>query len=285
MAAPPLGTKRLRRLRTLLSALVAEAGQRVCVRSKGLRRAEVRRKGPGDFVTAVDLEVERWLRSELAAILPEAGFLGEETSSAGLGQGLVWCVDPIDGTSNFAHGLSHYAVAIALLHRRRPVVAAVWIAPQGEVLAAAHGCGALRNGRVLRTPAGRSDDSAIHGAQWFRGSGDLRFLAALQSGGARVRTFGSTVVQLMDVACGRLDANVQQQGRIWDIAAAGLVLVEAGGKFTDWGGKPVFPFPSLQVEHTATLAASAPVHRSLRAAFARAGLAVGKSFRRSNTRH
>ena len=285
MAARALGPTRLRRLRSQLCDLVAEAGRRVRARSSGLRRADVRRKGPGDFVTAVDLAIERWLRSELGAMLPGAGFLGEETTSAGLEQGLVWCVDPIDGTSNFAHGLTQYAVAIALLHRRRPVVAAVWVAPQGDVLAAAAGCGATRNGRVLRIPVGRADDAAIHGAQWFRGTGDLRFLAALQADGARIRTFGSTVVQLMDVACGRLDANVQQQGRIWDVAAPGLILVEAGGKFTDWGGKPVFPFPSLQVEHTATLAASAPVHRALRSALAGAGLVEGKSFRRSNTRH
>ena len=246
------------------------------------RRGDVRRKGPGDFVTAVDLAAERWLRGRLADLVPGAGFLGEETPSSDLERGFVWCVDPIDGTSNYAHGLPQYAVAVALLERCRPVVASVWTAPEQALYAAARGLGATRNGRRLRIPAGRRDDAAIHGAQWFRGSEDLRFLGALQKHGARIRTFGSTVVQLMDVACGRLDANVQQQGRIWDLAAAGLVVEEAGGRFTDWGGKPVFPFPSLAVEHTASLAAPANVHRQVLAALAPLRSGRAKTFRPGN---
>lgn len=257
------GPARLRRLRKALARIVAEAADRVVRRRTTSRRSDVRRKGPGDFVTAVDLATERWLRTRLSALVPEAGFLGEETPASDLNHGLVWCVDPIDGTSNYAHGLPQFAVAVALLDRLRPVVAAVWTAPEAVVFSAARGLGALRNGRPLRVRSGRTADDAIHGAQWFRGGGDLRFLAALQTRGARIRTFGSTVVQVMDVACGRLDANVQQQGRIWDVAAPGLILIEAGGRFTDWAGRSVFPFPSLDVEHTATLAAPPNVHRRL----------------------
>lgn len=266
MPATTLGPTRLRALRARLARTVAGAAAMVASRRTASRRSDVRRKGPGDFVTAVDLAAERWLRDRLVALVPEAGFLGEETPSSDLERGLVWCVDPIDGTSNYAHGLPQYAVAVALLERRRPVVAAVWTAPDHALYAAARGLGATRNGRRLRTAAGHCDDGAIHGAQWFRGGDDLRFLAALQANGARIRTFGSTVVQLMDVACGRLDANVQQQGRIWDLAAAGLIVEEAGGRFTDWRGKAVFPFRSLAVVHTATLAAPPNVHRQLRAA-------------------
>ena len=91
----------------------------------------------------------------------------------------------------------------------------------------------------------------------------MGFVAALQSRGARVRTLGSTVVQLCDCAAGRLDANVQQQGRVWDFAAAGLIAIEAGLAFTDWRGAPVFPLHDLDVEHTATLAAPPVVHRQL----------------------
>ncbi len=284
MSAPPLGVSRLRRLRTQLEVIVAEAAEIVHRRRARTRRGEVRRKGPGDFVTAVDLAAERWLRDRLCALVPEAGFLGEETPSTDLDRGLVWCVDPIDGTSNFAHGLPMYAVAVALLERRRPVVAAVWTAPDGLLHSAARGLGASRRGRRIRIPDGRADDGAIHGAQWFRGNDDLRFLSALQARGARIRTFGSTVVQLVDVACGRLDANVQQQGRIWDLAAAGLIVEEAGGRFTDWHGRPVFPFPSLTVEHTATLAAAPNVHRPLLASLSALAPKPQKTFRKSNAR-
>ena len=91
----------------------------------------------------------------------------------------------------------------------------------------------------------------------------MSFLAALQGQGARIRTLGSTVVQLCDAAAGRLDANVQQQGRVWDFAAAGLIAEEAGLKFTDWTGRRVFPLPSLTVEHTPTVAARPAVHRRI----------------------
>ena len=91
----------------------------------------------------------------------------------------------------------------------------------------------------------------------------MQFLSALQSEGARIRTLGSTVVQLCDCAMGRLDGNVQQQGRIWDFAAAGLIAQEAGLKFTDWRGRSVFPVGDLMVEHTATVAARPGVHRKL----------------------
>ena len=86
----------------------------------------------------------------------------------------------------------------------------------------------------MKAPRGRFDDGAMIGCQWFRGQADMRFLVALQSRGARIRTLGSTVVQLCDCAAGRLDGNVQQQGRLWDFAAAGLIAQEAGLRFTTW---------------------------------------------------
>ncbi|HLQ39272.1 MAG TPA: inositol monophosphatase [Planctomycetota bacterium] len=228
-----------------------------------LRPTQIRRKGIGDFVTTVDTRSERRLRTLLGAGLRNAGFLGEETPGVGLDRELVWVVDPIDGTSNFARGLPYYAVSIALLHRRQPVVAALWCEPEGSLYSAALGQGARRDGRRVMIPRGRCDDGAVIGCQWHRGQQDLRFLARLQTDGSRIRSMGCTVVQLVDVVMGRLDANVQQQGRIWDVAAAGLVLTEAGGVFTDWSGRPVFPFPSLQLEHTPTIAASRQVHARL----------------------
>jgi myo-inositol-1(or 4)-monophosphatase len=224
------------------------------------RRHGARRKGVGDFVTALDLRLERLLRQRLLADLPAAGFLGEETPSRGLDRDLVWVVDPIDGTSNFANGLPQHAIAVALLHRCTPIVAACWCLPERRLYEAVAGGGAFCDGRRLRMRSGRWDDGAIVGVQWHRGQQDLRFLARLQQDGARVRTSGCTVVQLADVVRGRLDGNVQQQGRIWDLAAPGLLVVEAGGRITDWDGRPLFPFASLDPGHVATVAASNTVH-------------------------
>ncbi len=257
VAVPP------RQLSRAAAAAIAAVEAAVAHIRAARRRPAARaahRKGVGDFVTAIDVRCEQLLRRRLLDALPGSGFLGEETAVADLDRDFVWVVDPIDGTSNFANALPQWAVAVALLWRRQPVVAAIWCEPEAALYSAIHGQGARRDGRRLRARASRWDDGAIVGCQWHRGQQDLAFLAALQRDGARVRTFGSTVVQLVDVACGRLDGNVQQQGRIWDFAAPALVLLECGGSFTDWRGRPVFPLPGLEFGHLPTVGASGKVH-------------------------
>lgn len=237
---------------------------------RNLESIEIGLKGPNDVVTEADIAAEAFLTPKLLDLLPGSVVVGEETAGEETawretlrGAPAVWLIDPIDGTSNFARGLAPFAVSVALLHRGRPVLAAVHCLPEGVTYSAQHRQGARRNRRPLRAPPGRFDDGAIVGCQWFRGQADMGFLAALQSRGARIRTFGSTVAQLCDAATGRLDANVQQQGRVWDFAAAGLIAQEAGLRFTDWAGAPVFPLRDLEVEHTATIAAAPAVHRQI----------------------
>lgn len=255
--------KQANRIRSTLHDIVTRVAADVAKAQARLRPAHIKRKAVGDFVTAIDLRSEKQLRRELTKLLPEAGFLGEESEATGLHNDWLWVVDPIDGTSNFSRGLPHFAVSVALLYRRQPVLAAIHCAPESAIYTAVHGMGCWRNRRRLKAPRGRFDDGAIIGCQWFRGQNDMRFLPRLQSKGARIRTLGSTVVQLADVVRGRLDGNVQQQGRLWDFAAAGLVAVEAGLRFTDWRGKAVFPIKDLLVEHTATIAATPAVHRQI----------------------
>jgi len=251
------------RLERPIAALTRATGATVRAAQRRVGSLGARRKGIGDFVTDVDVRTERSLRRALVRLLPEAGFLGEETDPHDLDRELLWVVDPIDGTSNFASGLAHFAVSVALLCRGQPILAALWAEPAGLLFTARLGAGARHDGRRLRCPPGAIDDSGMIGCQWFRGQGDLRFVAALQRGGSRVRTFGSTVTQLLDVAQGRLDANVQEQGRIWDFAAAGLVVTESGGRFTTWNGANVFPIRDLAVTHTATIASPRNIHRTL----------------------
>lgn len=251
------------RLRAPLLALVAATARRAARARQRLRPQDVRRKGVGDFVTAVDERLEASLRRALRCLLPEAGFLGEESAPTDLDRPWLWVVDPIDGTSNYARGLPHFAVSVALLRGRQPVLAVVHCAPENACYDAVLGRGARRDGRRVRVPNGRLDDGAVLGCQWFRGQQRLGFLARLQRCGGRIRTLGSTVTQLADVVMGRIDGNVQEQGRIWDLAAAGLLVVEAGGCFTDWSGRPVLPFADLKVGHTSTVAAPANVHPDL----------------------
>ena len=242
---------------------VLRAAATATTRGRPRNARTARRKDVGDFVTAIDLACERVLKKELAAGFPEAGFLGEETASRALERDFVWVVDPIDGTSNFANRLPQWSVAVALVHRGSPVVAAMWCEPEGALYTAIRGFGALRNGTPLPKATPRWDDGSIVGCQWHRGQQQMQFLAALQRDGARIRTFGCTVVQLVDVACGRLDGNVQQQGRVWDIAAPGLLLEEVGGLLTDWRGKPVFPLKTLTQGHLPTIGAMPKVHSKI----------------------
>ena len=260
---PTTVRRQCRSLRPLLAAAVAEAAVAVAAAQRRLRPDDVRTKGPGDFVTAVDLRTERALRRQLQRMLPDAGFLGEESAPVDLQHDWLWVVDPIDGTSNFSRQLPHFAVSVALLWRGQPVLACIHCAPEQALYTAMHGGGTHREGRRLRTPRGRIDAGGILGCQWFRGQQQLGFLARLQLRGARIRTFGSTVTQIADVACGRLDGNVQEQGRIWDLAAAGLVAAEAGARCTDWRGRPLFPFRDLTVGHTPSVIAPPGVHRAL----------------------
>jgi myo-inositol-1(or 4)-monophosphatase len=257
---PPERTRR-RLLAKARSAVTAVAARVVAARERSGRIA-VRRKGPGDFVTAIDVAAERDLYRRLCAREPECGFLGEETGAFHPEREFTWIVDPVDGTSNFARGLPCYAVAAACLWRGHPLAAAIWCEPEGTLYSAAAGLGAFRGRRRIRIARGRQGDAAIVGCQWFRGQQRMGFLGRLQADGCRIRTFGSTVVQLALVVMGRLDGNVQQQGRIWDLAAPGLILVEAGGHFTDWQGRPVFPAAGAE-GHTATIAGPPNVHRRL----------------------
>lgn len=260
----PLPARRLRELARAVGDIVGRTAERVTRARTRLRPRDVTQKGVGDFVTTVDLRTEKQLRRELGAILPEAGWLGEETAAQDLDHELVWVVDPIDGTSNFARGLPHYAVAVALLAAGDPVVGVVHCQPENALYTAIRGGGANRERRRLRLPNARIDDAAMIGCQWHRGQQQLGFLAQLQQRGNRIRTLGSTVTQLADVAAGRLDANVQEQGKIWDVAAGGLLVEEAGGRFTDWAGRDVFPFAALTGEHFPSIAAGATALRQLR---------------------
>jgi myo-inositol-1(or 4)-monophosphatase len=265
--APSLGMihamNSVRRLLATARAAAREAFQLVVRRTRS-GRPVARRKGEGDFVTAIDVAVERLLRRRLLAAHPTHGFVGEETSPVRPDAEHLWIVDPIDGTSNFARGLGPYAVAVACLRDRTPVAAAMVCAPGNEFYSAGRGLGAWCGNRPLRIRGRQLDDASVIGVQWLRGPRSLWYLPRLLDTGTRIRNFGCSVGMLCDVAQNRLDANLQEQGRIWDIAAPALVVLEAGGRFTDWSGKPIFPLAERDFErHYPSMAASPATLRSL----------------------
>jgi myo-inositol-1(or 4)-monophosphatase len=259
----PLAATTIRRLMATARAAAELAGAWIARRLRPRGQA-MRRKGEGDFVTSSDVAIERRVRAFLRRRHRDHGFLGEETPPDRPDAELLWVCDPIDGTSNFARGLRTCAAAVACLWHGQPVAAAMRCLPENALYVAGLGQGAFRNGRRVRLAAGTLDDAAILGVQWQRGPRPLWYLPRLLETGARIRNLGCSVVQICDVVMGRLDANLQEQGRIWDVAAPGLLVVEAGGRFTGWDGRPLLPFATRAADvHHPSLAASGPVHSRL----------------------
>ena len=204
-------------------------------------------KGPANFVTAADRRAEETLRAELSKARPAYGFLGEETGRhEGTDKTHTWIVDPLDGTTNFLHGIPQFCISIGL-ERADTIVAGVIYNPvTDELFTAERGKGAFLNDRRLRV-AGRKRllDSVVACPLPHHGRGDLalglRELGAVQDGVAGLRRFGAAALDLAFVAAGRLDGYWERNISPWDIAAGLLVVREAGGFVSDIdGGEAMF---------------------------------------------
>jgi myo-inositol-1(or 4)-monophosphatase len=192
-------------------------------------------KAPGDFVSRADREAERVIREELTAGRPTYGWIGEETGEAkGEDPTRRWIVDPLDGTTNFLHGLPHWAISIALEHKGQIVSAVVYDPAKDELFWAEKGLGAWMNDRRLRV-SGRIQMSEALFATGVPfgmrpGLGDtLASIARLMPGTAGLRRWGAASLDLAYVAAGRFDGFWERGLGPWDLAAGMLLVREAGG--------------------------------------------------------
>ena len=207
-----------------------------------VEKLQVSVKGPGNFVTAADRRAEEIVREELAKARPDYGFLGEEGGlHAGTDRSHRWIVDPLDATTNFLHGIPHFAVSIAL-ERDGVIVAGLTYNPANDDLfVAERGKGAFLNNQRIRVAARRQLGDAIVGCGLpHYGRGDLRLgrfeIAAAQQNFAGLRRYGSATLDLAWVAAGRLDAYWERDLSPWDMAAGIILVREAGGFVTDLDG-------------------------------------------------
>ncbi|HEY0918552.1 inositol monophosphatase family protein [Devosia sp.] len=206
---------------------------------------QVSRKGPADFVSLADKRAEQIVFDELRKARPTYAFLMEERGEvAGTDGQHRWIVDPLDGTTNFLHGIPVFAVAIAL-ERNGEIVASVVLNPaMDELYTAEKGGGAWLNDRKRLRVGGRKHlaDCVISTGINSRGSaGDvrqLRQLAQVAPAAAGIRRTGCAAIDLAWVAAGRFDAFWEDQLQPWDIAPGWLLLREAGGTMSDFAGKP-----------------------------------------------
>ncbi len=204
-----------------------------------VEQLQVSVKGPGDFVTQADLKAEKVLRAELARARPGYGFLMEESGATpGSDNRHRWIVDPLDGTTNFLHGIPQFCISIGL-ERDGEIVAGVVYEPiRDEMFWGEKGQGAYVNDRRLRVSARRqlSESVIATGIPTIRGKIDrelyMRTLGAVMGATVGVRRFGAAALDLAYVAAGRVDGFWEFGLQPWDMAAGILLIREAGGYIT-----------------------------------------------------
>jgi myo-inositol-1(or 4)-monophosphatase len=221
-------------------------------------RLVVELKGPQDFVSHADRDVEALLRREIAAAYPDDAFLGEETAAGFTGPlDRCWIVDPIDGTHNFLRGIPYWNVAIACVAGGRADAGVVFDPVHDELYRARRGDGAFCDSASTPRRLHVAGTTALPGAFVALGHHDrapsahhLEIRRRMMEAGIAMRNFGSGALQLAHVASGRLDGFIELQLSVWDAIGALLIVEEAGGR-----AAPFMPSP---VTAKAACVASAP---------------------------
>ncbi len=214
----------------------ARSAARRLVRDFGeVENLQVSVKGAGDFVSAADVRAEETIREMLMEARPSYGWLGEETGfTEGEDPTRRWIVDPLDGTTNFLHGIPHWAVSIGLQHKKQIIAGVIYDPVKDEMFVAEQGEGAWMNDRRIRVSARREVSSMLFATGLPFGGRDglqdsFRDLAAILPRSAGVRREGAAALDLAYVAAGRYDAFWERALNPWDIAAGLIIVREAGG--------------------------------------------------------
>jgi myo-inositol-1(or 4)-monophosphatase len=247
-------------LKALAVLAAQKAGQVLKGRLGRTRRIDY--KGAVNLVTEMDFRSERIIVSEIRKRCPEHGFLAEEKAQERTSSPYRWIIDPLDGTTNYAHGYPIYAVSIALEKMGKIILGVVYDPSREELFVAEKGEGARLNGRRIRV------SSASRLSQSLLATGfpyDLRESRAnnfdhFQNFAFRVqavRRAGSAALDLCYVAAGRFDGFWEMKLGPWDLAAGSLMVREAGGRVTDFQGRP------LGLDGRQVLASNSRIHREM----------------------
>jgi myo-inositol-1(or 4)-monophosphatase len=207
-----------------------------------IEHLQVSLKGPANFVSLADKRAEEMLYDDLAKARPGYGFIGEEGGvREGADKSHTWIVDPLDGTTNFLHGIPQFAISIALQRETTLIAGVIYNPANDELYIAERGKGAFLNDQRIRVAGRRNlDECVIACGLPHIGRGDHllgnREMAAIQNKVAGLRRFGAASLDLAFVATGRLDGYWERNLQQWDIAAGQIILREAGGIITGLEG-------------------------------------------------
>jgi len=246
-------------------AAVMEAGAVLRASWRGTKT--IQHKGPVDIVTETDHEVEALITGHLRRAFPDHVLVAEE-AAAGVALDVppadrhVWYLDPLDGTTNFAHAYPHFSVSLALGRGGDLFLGIVHDPLRDETFVARRGEGARMNGEPIAVSPVRSLDDALLATGFpydrrLHAEFYLGFLADFMGAAQGVRRNGSAALDLCYVACGRLDAFWEWKLRPWDTAAGSLIVREAGGVVSDFRGDP------FQMFGTQTLASNGLLHPAM----------------------
>ncbi len=224
-----------------MEAIARQAGAYCLNEMKKIGRDDVEVKSKASLVSYVDKQSERMIVETLRRLFPGAGFVTEEGTAGNRGEPLIWYVDPLDGTTNYLHGLFPFSVSIALAEEGEIVAGVVYEAGRDELFSAVKGGTALLNGMPVRvSDCVRSEEALVAtGFPYYDFERVDSYLAAMEElmmGTRGLRRMGSAAADLAWVAAGRFTAFFEHALHAWDVAAGAFLVQQAGGKVSDFNG-------------------------------------------------
>lgn len=237
--------------------LVKETGDFIRQEAQNFDKSKIEYKGKNDMVSYVDKEAEKRLVKGLAEILPGSGFIAEEGTSSKRSDSYNWIIDPLDGTTNFTHGLPIYCISVALMKRNELALGVVYELNRDECFHAAKGAGAYLNHMPIKVSEVKTLENALlaTGFPYYdfeQMNKYLKILNDFMQNTHGLRRMGSAAIDLVYTACGRFEGFFEYNLNAWDVAAGALIVQEAGGKVTDFKGGNDFLFGREIVAGNAT---------------------------------
>lgn len=235
----------LKSLTESVCRIARETGHFLKEERKSFRREAVQQKHAHDYVSYVDKESEKRVVAALKELLPEAGFITEEGSAVYNDEPYCWVVDPLDGTTNYIHDIAPYCVSIALRSKQELLLGVVYEPSRDECFYAWQGGGAYLNGERIYVSSVPSIEDALvvtelpYNTEQYARTGE-HLIHELYGKVVGIRMNGSAALALCYVAAGRFDAWLEAFIGKWDFSAAALMVLEAGGKVTDFYGNDYF---------------------------------------------
>ncbi len=222
-------------------------GHTIKSESKKFTESDIESKGLHDLVTYVDKQSEKIIVQELGVLLPEAGFIAEEDSTLKTKEKYNWVIDPLDGTTNFIHGLPPYAISIALLDGEEPIIGVIYEINLGECFYAWKGGPAYLNGKEIQVSKTMELNNSLIATgfpyyDYTKLPQYMNLLSDLMKSTRGIRRLGSAATDMAYVACGRFDVFYEYGLNSWDIAAGIIIVRQAGGIITDFQGGNDFLF-------------------------------------------